>query len=88
MAERRVRVAIPPNNEMVDGTEVPVDEALERWSEVRLTDGSVIRVKVTVAAAVRIDGRWDQDGNPLYVIRGAQTMVVSEAPEALRKKTM
>jgi hypothetical protein len=27
MAERRVRVQIPPNNETVDGVEVAVDEA-------------------------------------------------------------
>jgi hypothetical protein len=87
MSERRVRVQIPPNNEAVDGVEVAVDEALEKWSEVRLTDGSVIRVKLTVASAVRIEGRWDQDGNPLYIIRGAQTMVVSSSPEALRRKT-
>lgn len=86
MAERRVKVQIPPNNETVDGVEVDVDEALEKWSEVRFVDGSLIRVKVTVASAIRVDGRWDQDGNPLYIIKGTQTMVVSSSPENLRKK--
>ena len=86
MAERHIKVQIPPSNETVDGVEVEVDEALEKWSEVRLTDGSVLRVKVTVASAIRVDGRWDQDGNPVYVIKGTQTMVVSSSPEKLRKK--
>ena len=87
MAERRVKIQIPPSNEKVDGVEVDVDEALEKWSEVKLTDGSVIRVKVTVASAVRVEGRWDQDGNPQYIIKGSQTMVVASAPETLRKKS-
>jgi hypothetical protein len=87
MAERHVKVQIPPNNEMVDGVEVAVDEALEKWSEVKLVDGSVIRVKLTVASAIRVEGRWDQDGNPLYIVRGAQTMVVSSTPDNLRKPT-
>jgi len=86
MAERRVKVQVPPGNEVVEGVEVPVEETLERWCEVRLADGAMLRVKVTVVSAVRIDGRWDDEGNPLYVIKGTQTMVVHNVPDNLRRK--
>lgn len=70
---------------MTEGSEVPVTESTERWSEIHLEDGSVIRVKPTVISAIRVDGMFDQEGNPVYALRSTQTMMVTSAPEHLRR---
>jgi hypothetical protein len=85
MAERKVQVP-GPTGDLVEGYEVPVSEALERWSDITLEDGTRMRVKVNVVAAIRIPDQFDAFGNPLYVINMSPTMAIVEAPPALRKK--
>jgi hypothetical protein len=63
-----------------------VDSANERFSEYTLEDGSVVRIKSVVTSFVRIDGQWDQEGNPMYVIKAAPILTVVSAPEHLRRK--
>ena len=86
MPERKVKVPFPtPTSPLRDGTDVPVKESIERWSEVTLEDGSVLRLKPSVLAAIRIDGEFDPEGNPMYVLRAGQLMsVVSAQPELCR----
>lgn len=86
MPEKRTKVPFPmaPGG-MAEGSEVPVVQSTERWSEVTLEDGSVIRVKPNVISAIRIDGMFDQDGNPAYALKATQTMMVASSPEHLRK---
>jgi hypothetical protein len=70
MPERRVRIPFPlPNSPVRDGSEVAVRESTERWTETTLEDGTVIRIKVSVVGAVRIDGEYDPDGNPAYSLK-------------------
>lgn len=69
----------------VEGTEVPLTESVERWTELKLEDGSVLRVKPTILSIIRLDGRYDPQGNPMYAIQGGQTMVVGSAPDHLRQ---
>ena len=60
---------------MRDGAEVPVKESVERWTEVTLEDGTVLRLKITVFGAVRVDGEYDPEGNPAYQLK--MTPVIS-----------
>ena len=73
---------------MVDATEVPLIESVERWTELKLTDGSVLRVKPVITNVLRIDNEYDPQGNPFYAIQGGQTMVIGSVPEHLRKPTI
>jgi hypothetical protein len=84
MGEETVRVAMPDGS-FVEGVDVGIDEATERWSDVKLTDGTLLRVKNVVIQAIRTSN-YDPDGNPIYVIRGAPVMVVGSVPKNLRKK--
>jgi hypothetical protein len=45
MAERKTKVQVVPGDPLVNGVEVPVEESTERWSEYKLEDGSIIRLK-------------------------------------------
>jgi hypothetical protein len=83
MPERSVKVPLP-NGQLADGVEVPVDETTERWSEVTLEDGTVLRVKTTVVSAMRVAGQYDQEGHPVYVIKSAPVIMVVSSPDQLK----
>lgn len=84
MAERQVQV--PFMGKIMNGMEVPVEESTERWSDLKLEDGTIIRVKQTVASVVRVDGQYDMEGNPLYVVRSAPAVAVIHVEEKYRRK--
>lgn len=84
MPERKVKVTLPGKGE-VEGTEVQLNESVEKWTELKLDDGAVLRVKPVVMSVIRIDGQYDQQGNPVYAVQGTQAMVVVSAPDHLRK---
>jgi hypothetical protein len=86
MADRKIRIPFPtPASPLVEGTEVAVKESMERWTEVTLEDGSVLRIKPTVLSAIRIDGQYDPEGNPMYALRAGQMLTVVSAPDTLRR---
>ena len=69
---------------MVDGVEVAVEEATERWTDVKLADGATLRFKAIVLGVLRLEGQFDPEGNPMYQLKANQVMTVS-APDHLRK---
>lgn len=86
MPERRTKVPFPlPSSPDRDGWEVAVRESMERWTEVTLEDGTVLRIKVTVLGAVRIDGEYDPDGNPAYVLRMNPVVTTTNSDPRLRR---
>jgi hypothetical protein len=68
-----------------EATEVPVKESTERWTEVTLEDGTILRIKPVVLSAIRVENQYDQEGNPLYQLKVNQLMTVASAPDHLRK---
>jgi hypothetical protein len=84
MTERRVTIKY--NNEDLPGWDVPVDESIDRATELRLEDGAVLRVKVVVSAVIRVDGKTDKDGNPLYVVKAANNISLVSPPTRLKDR--
>ena len=80
MDERRRKVRI--GNEDVDASEMPFQNVAEHWNEYLVNDGSVLRLKSVVTEILRIDGRFDADGNPQYLIKSAQVVSVSGSERA------
>lgn len=83
MPEKKTKVELLGSG-VVDATEVAVTESTERWTDVQLADGAVLRIKPVVIGAVRIDNRYDAEGNPLYQVKVNQIMTVT-APDHLKK---
>jgi hypothetical protein len=83
MPGRKVKLNLP-NIGLVEGTEVQVLESVDRWSEIKLEDGTVLRIKPVPMSVARIDGRYDAEGNPMYAVQAQQVMSVT-APEQLRQ---
>jgi hypothetical protein len=75
-----------PTGQSGEGIEVQVEESSERWSEFTLQDGTVVRAKVTITSAVRVDGQFDALGNPVYVTNLSPIIAIVSVPEEYRKK--
>ncbi len=88
VTEHRVKVPIQGTTELVDGVEVQVDVSTERWSEFTLEDGTILKVKMSIVSAVRVEGVFDPAGNPQYVLNIAPVVAMVSSPEAIRKKVI
>ncbi len=84
MAERKTKVNV--GGRSLNGFEVPIESSNEKWSEFKLEDGTLIRAKINVVAVVRVEGEYDQNGNPLYTMNMAPVIAILDTPESLRKK--
>ena len=84
MGEDRKTVPDQSGN-MITGDLIEVEESIERFSDITLKDGTRIRLKPVVVEVIRADGQWDNEGNPLYVIRATNVMTVRNVTENLKK---
>ena len=57
----------------------------EHWNEYLVDDGSVIKVKLVATEVLRVDGEYDQMGNPIYLVQSTNVMAV-DAPENVRRQ--
>ena len=82
MADKKTKVQMPGLG-MVDGVELTF-ESTERWTEVKLSDGTTLRTKPVILGVVRVEGHYDADGNPLYALK-ANAVMTADVPEHLKK---
>ncbi len=61
-----------------EATLVPTITSHEQWSEYILEDGTAIRIKIVITEVYRVDGLYDEDGNPVYQIKSNN--VISAIP--------
>ena len=79
-------VKIPFQGKMVDGVELDFKTKIEEWNEYQISDGTILRIKLVTTNIVRLSGEYDQEGNPVYVAKSANVVVVSP-PGKLMKGT-
>lgn len=84
MPEQRIRMDLPGIGS-VEATPVSVDESVEKWTELKLSDGSVLRIKPQVIRVLRAEAKFDPEGNPLYIVQGGHVMVVTSVPAHLKQ---
>lgn len=74
-------------NVVVDAADVPIEKKKEGIYEYELEDGSVIRLGLVITQVLRIDGSYDADDNPTYIVKhGIVTNTISALPERRRPK--
>ena len=64
--------------------DVDVLEAKEVWSEYRLADGTVLRIKPVMITISRVEGEHTIEGDPVYNMKSTLVTDV-RAPQELRK---
>ena len=64
--------------------DVGVLEAKEVWSEYRLADGTVLRIKPVMITISRVEGEHTIEGDPVYNMKSTLVTDV-RAPQELKK---
>ena len=84
MPERK-RMVPGPDGREVEATVMPFQVGGEHWNEYVVDDGTIVKLKPVVTEIMRVDGHFDQNGDPVYVVQATNVLAVS-APDDLRKK--
>lgn len=82
--ERKKRLKLPNGSE-VDATVLSFQAGGEHWNEYLVDDGTVIRVKLVATEILRLDGQYDAQDNPVYLVQSTNVMAVS-SPDKLKRK--
>lgn len=82
--ERKKKIPLPDGS-FVDGTIIDITSSQESWNQYLLSDGTVVKMKPVATEAFRIDGQYDAEGNPVYVIKSTNVTSII-APESLKKQ--
>ncbi len=80
---RKKRVPVGDGN-FIEGTVMPFQTGGEHWNEYIVDDGSLLRVKLVATEVIRLDGQYDQEGNPVYILNSTNVLVVA-APDELKR---
>jgi hypothetical protein len=83
MPPRKRKVKLPDGRE-VEATVLPFQAGGEHWNEYLVDDGTVVRMKLVVTEILRLEGEYDREGNPGYLVN-SQNVVNVSAPDELRR---
>ncbi|MCI0588406.1 MAG: hypothetical protein L0323_16365 [Planctomycetes bacterium] len=83
MPERKKKIMTPGGE--WEGTSVSINSSQENFNTYLLEDGTVLKFKTVLVDVIRVDGKYDDDGNPLYVTR-TKNIVTADSPEELRRR--
>ncbi len=78
-----VKIVSPVTQRQVDAEQVDFEAKAEPWATYELADGTVLKIRAILSAVMRIEGEYDQSGNPIYVV-SSQNVVQANAPKKLR----
>ena len=74
-----------PADSLQSSTEIEMLEAKERWSEYRLADGTILRLKPVMIAIFRADGQTTPEGEPVYNMKS--TLITDVRAPAVSTKS-
>lgn len=84
MADKKTKIQVAGVPGWVEAVEVAVDESNEPWTNVKLADGTTLRLKTVILGVLRLEGQYDPDGNPMYQVKANQVMTANP-PDHLKK---
>lgn len=82
MAKRKIRLG--ENEFMAEEVEFEVPDG-EKWNKYILHDGTELKLKAVVAEILRVEGQYNQNGDPVYTVN-ASLILNSNSPENLKRK--
>jgi hypothetical protein len=78
-----VKIISPVTQRQVEAEQIDFESKAEPWSTYELSDGTALKIRVILTGVMRIEGEYDQSGNPIYVV-SSQTVVQANAPKKIR----
>ena len=79
------KIKINFGGEEVDATPIDVNQSNEYWNQYLLDDGTAIKIKLVATKVLRIDNKYDPEGNPVYFVQSTNVVSVN-APDNLKRK--
>ena len=79
------RIKINYGGEEVDATSIEINQSSEYWNQYLLDDGSIVKMKLVVTKVLRIENKFDAEGNPMYLVQSTNVMSVG-SPANLKRK--
>jgi hypothetical protein len=73
-----------PDGSAIEGEIISVNSSSEHWNQYLLEDGTVMKLKCVLMDVLRSDSVFDNDGNPMYVVK-TQNVVTVDVPDKLKK---
>jgi len=80
------KIKINLGTEEVEALPVDINQTNEYWNQYLLDDGSVVKMKLVATKVLRVDNKYDLEGNPLYIVQSTNITSVN-APDHLKKKS-
>jgi hypothetical protein len=78
-----VKIVSPVTQRQVDAEQIDFEAKAEPWTTYELADGAILKIRVILTGVMRIEGEYDQSGNPIYVV-SSQTAIQANSPKKLR----
>ena len=79
------KIKINFGGEEVEAQPMDINQTNEYWNQYLLDDQTVIRMKLVATKVLRVDNKYDLEGNPLYIVQSTNITSVN-APDNLKKK--
>jgi len=79
------KISFAPGGAEKDAQLIDIQQASEHWNQYLLGDGTVIKMKLVATEVWRVENEWDQEGNPIYVVRSTNVLSVNAADEVRKK---
>src|SRR5947199_10727162 len=77
-----VKIVSPITQRQVDAEQIDFEAKAEPWTTHESADGTILRVRVILTGVMRIEGEYDQSGNPIYVV-SSQTLIHANSSKKL-----
>ncbi len=84
MKEQKTKIVNPTTGKIVEGDLVDIIEPLDLSHNIKLSDGTILNMKLVISRVVRVPKQYDGDGNPSYVVQSSNIMAVINSPDNLR----
>ena len=75
------KIKVRYKDKLVDATIIEPTHTSERWNTYLLEDGSTIGIKLVALQIVRIDGEYDAEGSPVYLVKSKNVLNVTPSED-------
>ncbi len=79
------KVKINFGGEEVEAMPIDINQTNEYWNQYLLDDGTVIKMKLVATKILRVENKFDNERNPVYIVQSTNITSVN-APDNLKRK--
>lgn len=79
------KIKINYAGEEVEAMPIEINQGDEHWNQYLLDDGTTLKVKLVTTRVLRIENKYDHEGNPIYLVQSTNVLAVN-SPLSLKRK--